>query len=445
MAESTNRPGAVTTRLILKTWWPLAFSWLLMSVEMPAISAVIARLANPEINLAAYGGVVFPLALIIEAPVIMLLGASTALSKHMQAYRRIWQYMMAAGGLLTALHILVAFTPLYYIVVRGVIGVPEEIVEPARIGLMLMLPWTWSIAYRRFNQGVMIRFGHSGAIGMGTIVRLVTGGVILAAGYSFGGLPGVAVGAAAQGLGVLSEAIYTGWRVRPVLRGELAHAPITEPLTWRAFAAFYVPLALTSLILLLWQPVGSAALSRMPDALNSLAVWPVLSGLMFLLRSSGIAYNEVTVALIDREGAYPKMRRFTLWMAVVTTIAHLLIAATPLAWLYFSRLSALPADLAQMASLGFWIALPIPALTVLQSWFQGSILAGKRTRGVPESVVVFFVTVLAVLAAGVAWGSTQGLFVNMTGFVLANAAQMAWLAVRGRPVLKALAKSTASR
>ena len=146
MTETTIRPGSVTYRLILKTWWPLAFSWLLMSVEMPAISAVIARLANPEINLAAYGGIVFPLSLIIEAPVIMLLGASTALSKHMQAYRRIWQYMMAAGGLLTALHILVAFTPLYYFVVRNIIGVPDEIVEPARIGLMLMVPWTWSIA-----------------------------------------------------------------------------------------------------------------------------------------------------------------------------------------------------------------------------------------------------------------------------------------------------------
>lgn len=445
MTESTMRTGAVSYRLILKTWWPLAFSWLLMSVEMPAISAVIARLANPEINLAAYGGIVFPLSLIIEAPVIMLLGASTALSKHMQAYRRIWQYMMAAGGLLTALHVLVAFTPLYYFVVRRIIGVPEEIVEPARIGLMLMVPWTWSIAYRRFNQGVMIRFGHSGAIGMGTIIRLVTGGVILTVGYIIGDLPGVAVGAAAQGLGVLSEALYTGWRVRPVLRGELAHAPITESLTWRAFAAFYVPLALTSLIQLLWQPVGSAALSRMPDPITSLAVWPVLSGLMFLLRSSGIAYNEVTVALIDREGAYPKMRRFTFCMAGITTALHLLIAATPLAWLYFSRLSALPEDLARIAALGFWIALPIPALTVLQSWFQGSLLVGKRTRGVPESVVVFFVTVLVVLAAGVAWGGTQGLYVNMVGFVLANAAQMAWLAVRGRPVLKTFAASPVSR
>src|SRR5512135_1621601 len=151
----------LTYRQIIKTWWPLAFSWLLMSVEIPLLSAVIARLGNPEINLAAYGGIVYPLALIIEAPVIMLLAASVALSRHRQAYDLIRRYMMTAGLVLTLLHILVAFTPLYYVVVEGAIGAPKEIVEPARLGLMIVLPWTWAIAYRRFQQGVLIRFGYS--------------------------------------------------------------------------------------------------------------------------------------------------------------------------------------------------------------------------------------------------------------------------------------------
>src|SRR5574341_30925 len=147
-------------RRIFQTWWPLAASWVMMSMEGPALSAVIARLANPEINLAAYGGVVFPLALIIEAPIIMLLAASVALSKDWESYARVRRYMMTAGAALTALHVLLAFTPLYYFVVRGLIGAPEEILEPAHLGLKIMLPWTWSIAYRRFNQGALIRFGR---------------------------------------------------------------------------------------------------------------------------------------------------------------------------------------------------------------------------------------------------------------------------------------------
>ena len=62
-------------------WWPLAVSWLMMAVEQPAIAAVVARLPDPEVGLGAYGGVVFPIALVVEAPVIMLLAASTELSR----------------------------------------------------------------------------------------------------------------------------------------------------------------------------------------------------------------------------------------------------------------------------------------------------------------------------------------------------------------------------
>ena len=132
-----------------------------MSLEGPAVSAIIARLPYPTINLAAYGGIVFPISLIIEAPIIMLLAASTTLSKDYASYQKLRHFMMLAGGSLTLLHILVAFTPVYYVVIVGIIGAPVEIVEPARYGLMIMTPWTWAIAYRRFNQGVLIRFGHS--------------------------------------------------------------------------------------------------------------------------------------------------------------------------------------------------------------------------------------------------------------------------------------------
>ncbi|MBS3750984.1 MAG: hypothetical protein KGY39_05685, partial [Anaerolineales bacterium] len=142
---------------ITRTWWPLAASWLLMALELPAISAVMARLANPKINLAAYGGIVFPIALIVEAPVIMLLAASTALSKDWSSYRKIRKFMMISGASLTAIHALIAFTPLYDLISSQIIGAPQEIISPARTGLMIMLPWTWAIAYRRFNQGVLIR------------------------------------------------------------------------------------------------------------------------------------------------------------------------------------------------------------------------------------------------------------------------------------------------
>jgi len=73
----------------------------------------------------------------------------------------------------------------------------------------------------------------------------------------------------------------------------------------------------------------------------------------------------------------------------------------------------------------------------MQSWFQGTILYGGRTRGITESVAVYLATSAVILAAGVLRGSMTGLFVAMVAFVLSFATQNAWLWWRSRPVFAA--------
>jgi hypothetical protein len=424
---------------IHKTWWPLAASWLLMAMELPALSAVVARLPNPQINLAAWGGVVFPVSLVIEAPIIMLLAASTALSKDMASYRWLRRFTLWAGAVLTLIHILIAFTPLFDLVVVRLIGPPQEIVEAARLGLKLMTPWTFSIAYRRFNQGAMIRFGHPRAVSIGTAIRLLADGAILFAGLLIRTVPGIAVAGAAVSLGVICEAVYSGVRVRPVVRDELPQAPIVEPpLQMSAFLAFYIPLGMTSLLTLLLLPLGSAALSRMPLALASLAVWPVVSGFIFMLRSIGVAYNEVVVALLDEPAAVASLQRFAAVLAGAATTLLILLAATPLSSWWFETVSGLPPDLAEMARRSVWFALPLPAFNVYQSWYQGILLHTRKTRGITEAIAISLGVSLVVLAVGVRLGTIFGLYVGWTAFSLGGLAQMFWLRHRSRPALKVL-------
>jgi hypothetical protein len=411
-----------------------------MSLELPALSAVVARLPDPAINLAAYGGIVFPLALIIESPIIMFLAASTALSKDWASFARLRRYVHTISAVLTALHILVAFTPLFDFVIRGILGAPPEIVEPARLGFRIMVPWTWSIAFRRFHQGVLIRFNRSRSVGTGTLVRLGANLLVLFIGFSLGNVPGIVVATSAVAVGVVAEAVYIGLAVQPVLRGALKQAPAVSPiLTRRSFLVFYLPLILTSLLTLLVQPIGSAALSRMPLALESLAVWPVMSGLIFMFRSLGMAFNEVVVALLDDPGSWKALRRFTLLLSSLTTLVLVLVVATPLAGLWFGDLSGLPENLVNIALQAFWLSLPLPALSVLQSWYQGSLLHSRKTRVITESVVVFLVVCAALLAGGVAWGRLPGLQVGWGAFSLATLTQTIWMWLRSRPVLRQLA------
>lgn len=418
----------LTSRRIFNTWWPLAASWLLMGIELPLISAVIARLENPEISLAAYGGIIFPLALIIESPIIMLLAASTALSKDWASFLKIRRFMMITSAILTFLHILIVLTPLYYVIVETLFGAPQEIIEPARIGLLIMLPWTWSIAYRRFHQGMLIRFGHSKSISTGTLIRLGVDILVLAIGYAIHDVSGVVVASSAVATSVLCEAIYVGIIARPVIDHELKPTPPISPaLTWRAFFAFYIPLVMTSLLSLLVQPIGAAALSRMPDPIESLATWAVVSGLVFMFRSGGIAFNEVVVALLDEFQAAAILWKFAGKLILITSGIWLLIMATPISSIWFQTISALPIHLAALAQIGIWITLPMPALAVLQSWYQGALLHSHKTRGITEAVILYLFLNIATLTLGVLSGKITGLYIGLASFVFSTLIQTVWL------------------
>ncbi len=437
MTDSSRLAQPFSTSRIVQTWWPLAASWILMALELPAVSAVVARLGDAETNLAAYGGIVLPLSLIIEAPIIQLLAASTALSKDWDSFLKLRRYMIWGACLLTGLHLLLAFTPLYDFVIVEIIGAPAEIVEPARTGLKIMTPWTAAIAFRRTFQGVLIRFGHSRAVGLGTGVRLSTVAIVLAAGALLGSLSGIIVATVAVVCGVISEAIFSGLRVRPVVREKVRSAPrVDPPLRLPSFVDFYVPLAMTSLLFLLVGPLGSAALSRMPRALDSLAVWPVISGLIFLVRSGGVAYNEVVVALLDEGRALAGLRRFSYLLAGLTTGFLVAFAATPLAEFWFGTVSGLRPGLTTVAVSSLWVALPLPGLTAFQSWYQGILVNWKRTRAITEAVLLFLITAGSLLWLGVVWGRVPGLYVVWTGFSLGALAQVGWLWFRSRPALR---------
>jgi hypothetical protein len=445
LKPTTDDVDTLTMRRIVSTWWPLALSWLLMSVEGPAHSAVVARLADPEVNLAAWGGIVFPISLVVESPIVMMLSASTALSKDWRGYRKLRRVMMILGALLTGVHVAIAFTPLYDVIVRGIINAPEAIVEPGRIGMMIMTPWSWAIAYRRFQQGTMIRFGHASAVGIGTIVRMVANGLVLLTGYFIEEIPGIVVASAAVATGVTVEAVYAGLRARPIVRNQVRTAPRSlTPFTMRGFVDFYVPLALTSLISFFVSPLGSAAMSRMPQALNSLAAWPVINGLIFMLRSPGMAYNEVVVATLDQHEALPQLRRFTGILTVGATAVIVLVAVTPLSTLWLDDVMALPPHLLTLAQPALTLALLLPGLAVLQSWYQGAIVNSRRTRGVTESVFLYIVIISLIMGTGVLVQGPAGLHVTIIALEIAGVAQVIWLWRRSRSAIHALTAADAT-
>jgi hypothetical protein len=432
------RPAPAPTlgaRRIVSLWWPLALSWLLMGVELPLFTACVARMDDAKVQLAAYGSLVFPIALVIEAPIMMLLAAATALAGDAESWGRVRRFTHKAGACLTALHVAIAFTPLFDALALRVFDVPPEVLEPGRLGLRLMTPWTWSIGYRRAHQGVLIRHERGRPVVVGTCVRLAGNVLVYALGFALAArghaLPGIAVGSSAVACGVVSEALFIGWCTRRLLaERQLPALPVGAPLTRAAFLRFYVPLALTPFIALVTQPIGAAAMARMRDPLDSLAAWPALHGLFFLVRTGGFAFNEVVLSLLGAPGARAALVRFALALGGVSSVVLLAVAATPLSEPWFGGVSGLTPELTRLAGGAAVLGVLWPFSQALQSWFQGALVHARRTRCATEAMVVFFLVVSAVLAIGVRASERPGAPWAVLALTVASLCQTAWLAWR---------------
>ncbi len=116
----------VTKWIIFLFWVPLASTWLMMSLEGPFLSAIIARLTEPKYNLAAYG-VAFSFALLIEAPIIMLMSAATALVKDFYSYRKLFLFTLYLNIIITILMGILVIPQIFFFLTESVIGLPKKI------------------------------------------------------------------------------------------------------------------------------------------------------------------------------------------------------------------------------------------------------------------------------------------------------------------------------
>lgn len=440
------RHRSLNQRIILAFWLPLAASWILMTLEGPFVQAAIARLPDPETNLAAFG-IVVSLSVTIEAPVIMLLATSTALCRDGAAYRVLHRFMLWLNLLLTIIAVMVAFTPVFDWVVPGAMGVPIHIANAARPGMAIMTLWSAAIGWRRFYQGILIRFGRTRRVTYGTAVRLLSSATTAAVLAIWGRFPGVWVGSCALMAGVLSEAILVTWLVRPTLARELTSGTTEAtqyatsqrprpPVTIRRVIGFHAPLAATSLLTLLSNPIVSAGLSRMAFPEQSLAAWPVAFSVVLFTRSFGLATQEVVIALTEDRQTLGPIRRFSWSVAVGSVLLLALIAFTPLADFYLADIAGVSPDLAAFVVPGLQAALLLPGLTTLQSWLRALLMKGEATTSIYQAMGLNLAVTGGAISLGVALKASG---IQMAALAL-TVAMLAELALLGHRTQRTLTK-----
>jgi len=402
-----------------------------MTMEGPVISAIINRLPDEVIMLAAMG-IVSSLSVTIESPIINLLATSTAKAKDRPAYLLLQRFTIHWMIILTIITVLLAFTPLFKVVIIDLMNVPLDVALWVRPGLRIMTFWSAAIAWRRFLQGIMIRYNQTRKVAWGTVVRLIASGgtvIILAKATDWSG---VIVGSSALMAGVLAEAFYATLATRPIVRNQLGpDSPLAEgpALTYKHLFWFHLPLAATSLLTLLVQPLVAFSLARSANPTLSLAAWPVVFQFTLVSRAAAFALPEVVIALYSGKQTFHALGRFTLMLVLISTVFMIVVVLTPIVNYYLFVVQDLTLVVAEIARSGLVMLLPLPALATLISWIRGLMIHVGATRYVNNGMVINLIVTAAVLLLGV---SQHWPGINSASIALVVAAAAEFLYLRWR-------------
>ncbi len=408
-----------------------------MSIEGPILTSAIARLPFDAINLAAFG-VALAIAMLIESPVIQLLSTSVALARDAASMDVLRRFTWRVNIGVTIGMMVVAIPTVYDVITLHVIDLPLEVEAAMYWGLVCLIPWPGAIGYRRFYQGVMIRHGFTRQVAYGTAMRLVT---IIVVGITLllvGTVPGVIVGTITLTTAVIFEALATRYMAREALRA-YAHQPATglPPITMREITRFWLPLAATSAIGFIVTPMLAMFMSRMPNAIESLAVLPVVDSFVFFFRSFGFSYQEVGVALIgQRFEGYPVVRRVGVWIMLATTLSLVLITFTPLLGALYEVAYGLNPLLTGFAIPPTMVLIILPSVAVAYSVHRSVLISARQNVKVAISTALEVSGIAVVMTILVSTTTLQGALAAAFAMALGRIGSTVYLWVAARAALR---------
>ena len=193
--------------------------------------------------------------------------------------------------------------------------------------------------------------------------------------------------------------------------------PSGSPLTFDRFARFYTPLAATSLLLTLTNPLLTAALARHVNPAIALAGFGVAFSLCGVLYSPLLAGQQVAATRLLGGHPFGPVRSFWRRIGAVLSLLTLAIAVTRLGDWVLGGVVGVSGDVFTEARATLVLLAPVPLLTAVRAVHQGRLVAGHQTRPIAMATGAR-TAALAVVAAVLTGVTTGGAWIGGAAFTV---------------------------
>jgi Na+-driven multidrug efflux pump len=438
------RPRMPGYAQLLLFFFPLAVSSSLMTLEPLIINSAISRGPSAELQLAAFN-VMFAVALVIEAPVLMLLSVSTALAQTQASVRRLLQFTVVLAGTVVTIGLVISLTPLYGWLLVDLMNIPPEVAAAARPAQAIMALWPLPIAWRRTLQGVLIAHDRTPVVTAATVARILALAVTLAVGSAIAPNRMLTISAIAMQIAVLAESLVITGPALAVVR-QLPSSAGEPVFSWRWLAGYYQPLAVMTLMRQVSRPLMNAGIAAALLPQRSLAAWSIAWSFSMLPFGVTLGLEQVAIAKGRTPPSLAQVRRFVWGTGLFLSALLVLVAYTPLVHPTLRVLFNMPADIEPMVVVALRWTAALPLIQSLQALWRGTAIGQERTQDARTAMLIALGGVALVVLVGPRVGSLSGVAIGSIATMLSALVEAVWLAWREQRANRSgrLAKSLAT-
>lgn len=185
---------------------------------------------------------------------------------------------------------------------------------------------------------------------------------------------------------------------------------MTQPsqLTYGKIFRFWLPLAITWLMMSAEGPFLAAIIARMAAEKINLAAYGVAFAFALVAESPVIMLMSASTALCQDRLSYRRLRTFTLWLCLAVTLLLGIFLLPPVFTFFAEQLLGLTHRIAHLTHLALLCLLPWAPAIGLRRFYQGILIAGHKTRRVAVATLLRLVTMAGIALLLFRYGNLNG-------------------------------------
>lgn len=167
---------------------------------------------------------------------------------------------------------------------------------------------------------------------------------------------------------------------------------IDSKLTLNKIFTFWLPLAMTWLMMSFEGPFIAAIIARLTDPKFNLAAYGVAFSFALIAESPIIMIMSASTKLVKNTETYSKLKRFTFTLNAIITLI-MLIGLIPSVFNFITlNLIGLPLSVAKLTYKALFVLIPWPAAIGFRRFYQGILISTNKTKYVAFGTIIRLAT-----------------------------------------------------